>query len=225
MNEYGYVQGIAHSYQRDAYGDLISPGAFEKSIRMNGGQVLIRGAEMHKTGAVIGLTTLLEEHTRGMPGLYFEGFLDLGIPEAREEWDRIKSLQMAGSPLGVSIGATADRDGYKDSPQGRYDVREADVFELLLTLTPGGPGTWCAIMERPPVWREKGLRESIVDKLQNTREKFAYMPTNSWLKCSSPEYLAEYVKTAEWEQRQKEGWRISQGSDSFMISNFEDRGS
>ena len=117
-------------HNEDSYGDIVRPGAFEKS--------LAKWAEkgrlppmlwQHKSGEPIGVFTKMQEDERG---LYVEGRLLVdAIPQARAAHALLQEKALGGMSIGYREIKTAwNRDG------GTQDLLELDLWEVSIVTFP-----------------------------------------------------------------------------------------
>src|SRR5262249_49597112 len=124
VDEQGRFSGLAAVYNNvDLGGDVVVPGAFQKTLLDRGGEVPILFA--HDSRQPVSLGTL--QDTAG--GLAIEGQLVLSVGKAKEAYDLLKAKVLRG----LSIGYDAIKSDYKDGV--RY-LRELKLFEVSLVVMP-----------------------------------------------------------------------------------------
>lgn len=124
----GQIEGYASLFGvRDSGGDIVSTGAFTRSLRRRG----VRGVKMlwqHRAEEPIGVWTSLVEDTRGLKVI---GRLDLKVMRARE----IFSLLRGGAVDGLSIGFRTLR-AQKEKVLGARRLLELDLWEISIVTFP-----------------------------------------------------------------------------------------
>jgi HK97 family phage prohead protease len=126
--EQGVISGYASTYAKDAYGDVVSPGAFAQSITDKKGKYPILFG--HDSTAVVGFSTHVSEDHKG---LQMDAQLSLGTSGGRDAFELIKTARAVDFKMGLSIGFITrewDMEG---------DVRvlkEIDLWEVSLTVFP-----------------------------------------------------------------------------------------
>jgi HK97 family phage prohead protease len=124
LDEAGKFSGLASTYGNvDLGGDVVVPGAFQKTLLDRGGEVPILFA--HDSRQPVGLGTLKDTAA----GLAVEGQLVLSVGKAKEAYDLLKAKVLRG----LSIGYDAIKSDYKDGV--RY-LRELKLFEVSLVVMP-----------------------------------------------------------------------------------------
>lgn len=124
----GLIEGYASLFGvRDSGGDIVSAGAFARSLRRRGA----RGVKMlwqHRAEEPIGVWTSLVEDARGLRVM---GRLDLKVMRAREAL----SLLRGGAVDGLSIGFRALRAQHEKALGGRR-LLELDLWEISIVTFP-----------------------------------------------------------------------------------------
>jgi len=128
----GIVRGYASTYQKDAYGDRIAPGAFGESIKEKRGRYPVLWG--HDPGALIGFTTKAAEDHKGLD---VEALLALGNSTGRDAYELVKTAEAAGSTMGLSIGFITRQWEMDDDVRTLTDV---DLIEISLTAFPANRG-------------------------------------------------------------------------------------
>lgn len=125
-DEKGIFEGYASVFgERDAYGDVVVKGAFEKSLKENGMPVLLL---QHLSTQVGGIYLEAEERENG---LYVKGQLNLEVQMAREYYALLKQ----GAIKGLSIGFYTIEDEYDRDESIRY-VKRVNLLEVSLVTFP-----------------------------------------------------------------------------------------
>lgn len=127
----GRIEGLASPFggEPDAYGDVIAPGAFSKSLAEHAA----RGTSpamlwAHDQARPIGVW---EKLTEKADGLHVEGMLALSTTDGAEAFEHLR----AGAITGLSIGFTVKRDGAEYAPTGRI-LKAIDLAEISLVTIP-----------------------------------------------------------------------------------------
>ncbi len=95
LDEAGRFVGLASTYGNvDLGGDVVEPGAFQKTITDRGGEVPLLFA--HDSRQPIGLARLKDTGT----GLAIEGQLVLQVPKAQETYSLLKAKVLRGLSIG-----------------------------------------------------------------------------------------------------------------------------
>jgi len=124
LDEAGKFTGLASTYGNvDLGGDIVVPGAFQKTLQDRGGEVPILFA--HDSRQPVGLGKLNDTAA----GLAIEGQLVLEVGKAKEAYSLLKAKVLRG----LSIGYDAIKSDYKDGV--RY-LRELKLFEVSLVVMP-----------------------------------------------------------------------------------------
>jgi len=128
LKEDGTFVGLASTYGNvDSYGDVVEPGAFRKTIRENGKQIIITW--QHDYREPIGLGTLKDTKQ----GLEITGKLELELPNAKTAYIRLKK----GLVRGLSIGFTTVKAVEpEDSEDGYRHLKEIKLWEVALVTFP-----------------------------------------------------------------------------------------
>ena len=125
----GIISGYASTYTKDAYGDVIQPGAFAQSIKDKRGRVPILFG--HDAASWVGFSTSLAEDHKG---LLATAKLATTTTGGRDAFELVKAAQAADYRVGLSIGfVTKDWDNSDDG--GRL-LKEIDLWEISLTPFP-----------------------------------------------------------------------------------------
>ena len=129
----GTFSGYAATYQLDAYGDKIVPGAFGESIKAKRGIVPL--FFNHQPDAWMGfITSLAEDHK----GLKVEGALSLGTLHGQNTHALLKTADRIGFRVGLSIGFIAEET---DEDEERHRLlKKIDLWEASITPFPAGRG-------------------------------------------------------------------------------------
>ena len=124
LDEQGRFAGLASTYGNvDLGGDVVEPGAFQKTIADRGGEVPLLFA--HDSRQPIGLASLKDT---GM-GLAIDGQLILQVPKARETYELLKARVLRG----LSIGYDSVKS---DVIRGVRHLRELKLFEVSVVTFP-----------------------------------------------------------------------------------------
>lgn len=128
LGEDGTFSGYASTFgNKDQGGDIVMPGAFERSLKAKGP----RGVKMladHDPRQRIGVWTAIEEDSKG---LKVEGRLLTEKSNAREAYVDLK----AGALDGLSIGGRTASDAYDGRKRARL-IKEFDLYEISLVSFP-----------------------------------------------------------------------------------------
>ena len=133
MNEFGSsdrfgVEGYASLFDvRDSAGDIVSPGAFARSLAKRSGRPLPMLFQ-HEAREPIGFWSAVREDSRG---LFVRGRLLPGVARARE----LTALIAAKAVDGLSIGYRTVRAS-RDRRSAARVILEADLWEISLVLFP-----------------------------------------------------------------------------------------
>lgn len=133
--DFARFTGRAATYQRDAYGDVIAPGAFAPSIREQRGKVPL--FYDHNRDAPIGITADLAEDARG---LYVEGMLALKTTYGANAYALLEVADRVEYRYGLSIGFVPVEIERNDATGERL-IKEIDLWEISLTPFPAGKNT------------------------------------------------------------------------------------
>lgn len=129
----GTIEGYGSVFNvKDAYGDVIVPGAFAASLaahRANSSMPAMLWS--HRADEPIGVWTDMSEDSTG---LLVKGKLLLDTQVGAETYTRVKS----GAVKGLSIGFIAD-DAPIDSATGIRTVRAIDLWEVSVVTFPANP--------------------------------------------------------------------------------------
>ena len=135
-DESGTFSGYAATYKRDAYGDRIEPGAFEKTIKAKDGRVPI--FLDHDRSDWVGFSTELSADAKG---LHIKGLLSLDSSRGRDAYALLKTAAAVEFRMGLSIGFTADKWDVDPEDGGRI-LKAINLWETSITPFPAGRGTW-----------------------------------------------------------------------------------
>ncbi|TWB19206.1 HK97 family phage prohead protease [Nitrospirillum bahiense] len=128
----GLISGYAALWGKpDAFGDVVTPGAFAKSLeqhRAAGTRPLMLWA--HDPATPIGVWDAIEEDTRG---LKVTGRLVMDATAGRDAFAMVK----AGAVDGLSIGFRTTKA--QKQPQGGRRVDAMDLIEVSLVARPAQP--------------------------------------------------------------------------------------
>lgn len=134
--EIGTFTGYASTFggEPDAYGDLVQPGAFRKSLS----RFAAEGSTppmlwSHDQSEVIGRWNSLAEDAKG---LKVEGQLDMNVARAREAYSLLKGKAVSG----LSIGFMLPPEGRKFNPDGTRTLMEVDLAEISVVAIPANRG-------------------------------------------------------------------------------------
>ncbi|MGH9503827.1 MAG: HK97 family phage prohead protease [Terriglobales bacterium] len=120
----GKFTGLASVYGNvDLGGDVVQPGAFQKTIADRGGEVPLLFA--HDMRQPIGLAKL-QDTARG---LAVDGQLVLDVPKAKEAYSLLKARVLRG----LSIGYDAVKS---DIVGGVRHLKELKLFEVSIVVVP-----------------------------------------------------------------------------------------
>lgn len=159
LNEQGQFSGLASVYGNvDLGGDVVVPGAFQKTLADRGGEVPILFA--HDTRQPVGLGKLKDTAS----GLLIEGQLILDVPKAREAYSLLKARVLKGLSIGYDTVKSDIKEGV------RY-LRELKLFEISLVTVPMNEQalvTSVKAEDRQLDWQIRKFREL----LQECRESF-----------------------------------------------------
>lgn len=131
----GYIAGWASTQTIDNVGDVISPGAFDKSIKKKGisGPRGIKLLAQHQMDKPAGVIKVLE--TRG-GALWIEAQMNLKISYVRDLYEAAK----INDGLSFSVGFMLVEDGFsweKDaSGEVYFNITEADLHEISIVTLP-----------------------------------------------------------------------------------------
>jgi hypothetical protein len=139
----GRFSGYASVFNRpDAGGDIVMPGAFERSLRQRRGRV--RLLFQHDPKEPVGIWESLGEDSHG---LFVQGKLVGGVPRA----DALKRLIESGALDGLSIGFRTVRATREGSSRKLWQI---ELFEISIVtfpmmedarIAPSTPSTGAAI--------------------------------------------------------------------------------
>lgn len=124
IDDGGKFTGLASTYgNRDAGGDVVQKGAFDKTIAERGDEVVILW--QHDAKMPIGLGKLEDSDK----GLLIHGVLDLELSDAKDAYRRLKSKLVKG----LSIGFRTMKEDVKD---GVRFLKEIKLYEVSLVTFP-----------------------------------------------------------------------------------------
>jgi hypothetical protein len=125
----GVFEGYASTFSQypDAYGDIVDPGAFAKTLKEGGKRVKILWN--HNVQEPIGKPLEMREDENG---LYIKGKLSLGVQRARE----VLSLMKDGVINEMSIGYDAVKESFKDGIRHLKEVKLWDVSPVTFAANP-----------------------------------------------------------------------------------------
>jgi uncharacterized protein len=131
VTDQGWFSAIAAAYTPDRVGDVISRGAFQRTIarwRASGKYLPVHFEHKGDAEFIVGhIDPSTMEETAA--GLYCEGRLDIKDSEvAREAWRSVKANRMS-----LSVGYLAQQHKGED---GYNHLTEVDLFEISLTAAP-----------------------------------------------------------------------------------------
>lgn len=125
LGEEGSFEGYGSIFGNlDSYGDVVTKGAFLKSIKEKGNKIKLLW--QHKSDQPIGVWESIEEDEKG---LKMKGRLLLSVQQGREAWELLK----AGALSGLSIGYQTVKEDYKDGI--RY-LKEIRLLETSIVTFP-----------------------------------------------------------------------------------------
>ena len=107
----------------DAYGDMIAPGAYKKTLQERERPVQLR---WNHFGPVMGKWVTLQEDSRG---LYVKGELTPGHSVAEDAKALLKHGAVSGLSIGYKVKADEKRDGYKL-------LKEIELVEISVVEEP-----------------------------------------------------------------------------------------
>jgi uncharacterized protein len=124
LDEQGRFTGLASVYNNVDYGgDVVEPGAFQKTIADRGGEVPL--LFHHDTTQPIGLARLQDTNT----GLAIDGQLVLEVPKARETYALMKARALRGLSIGYGGVKSVMISGVRH-------LRELKLFEVSVVPVP-----------------------------------------------------------------------------------------
>ena len=124
----GVFEGYASTYNVDAYGDRIQPGAFGASIAERKGKIPI--FRNHNSEDWVGHTFEMSEDGKG---LYIRARLFVDTTAGRDAFNLLKSIQDMDARAGLSIGfipREVDWDG------DQRILKDVDIWETSITPFP-----------------------------------------------------------------------------------------
>lgn len=128
----GRIEGYASTFggEPDSYGDVISPGAFTRTLREHQQQktspVMLWA---HKQETPIGKWLRIEEDSTG---LFVAGQVNLNTEKGREAFEHIR----AGDVTGFSIGWVEPEGARRYVANGIFAVDEVDLVEISVVGIP-----------------------------------------------------------------------------------------
>lgn len=124
----GKFAGYASVFnQVDSYGDTILPGAYQKTLEINGMPKMFLQHELWELPIGKWLVAKEDDH-----GLYVEGELTVGMGRADDTYAALKH----GTLDGLSIGYRLSRDDYEFDPDSDMDRRIIKNVSLLAEISP-----------------------------------------------------------------------------------------
>jgi HK97 family phage prohead protease len=128
---YGAVFG-----QEDRQGDVIEPGAFQKTLEASGGQFpLITDHELGDLRKRLGVAYAEADDE----GVRVEGHINTETTVGADVASTIEFSEKHGLPIGLSFGYEVERKGY-DADIGGRRLKELTVYEWSLTQMQSQPG-------------------------------------------------------------------------------------
>ncbi len=126
---------------RDAYDDVVLPGAFTRTVRERGP----RGVKMlwqHNARQPIGVWEEIEEDETG---LFVKGRLALGTQAGREAHELLRMGAIEGLSIGYSTvnAETGEEEGVRK-------LGEVDLWEISLVTFPANPAARVEAVKAPP---------------------------------------------------------------------------
>lgn len=135
-DEAGRFKGYASTYQRDAYGDRIVPGAFAQSIKDQRGRIPI--FLDHSRDNWVGFSTDLAEDAKG---LFIDAQLSLKSTRGADAYALLQTAQSCDYNVGLSIGFIPTEVDTEESAAGLARViKTIDLYEVSLTPFPANKG-------------------------------------------------------------------------------------
>lgn len=185
IKQFGFqVTDVAHDDERNVavikgYGavfgnvdlgrDVITRGAFSKTLADKGNKVYFLADHKYDTDNLLGVATV-EEDEVGLIGSYE---INLDLQKGREIYSQAKQMQEAGLPLGMSIGY----DVVKGDPDPRTQVRilkELRLHEISLTMFPMNPEARVTSVKNMNVAELERLRSEINSLLEVKSQDSTY---------------------------------------------------
>lgn len=127
----GRIEGLASPFggDPDAYGDIVAPGAFAKSLALHEAERTAPAMLWsHDPSRLVGRWTRLVER---QDGLHVEGSLNLKTTEGAQAFEHVR----AGDLDGLSIGFDIPKGG-AEFVEGRRMLREIALMEVSLVAMP-----------------------------------------------------------------------------------------
>lgn len=128
----GTIEGYASTFggPPDAYGDIIAPGAFQRSLA----DIKAEGVQppmlwCHDTSAPIGKWLHLEEDRTG---LFARGAINLNTTLGRDAYAHLKDGDVSGLSIGFAIG----KDGRQSLGGGNRLLTDIDLVEISVVTLP-----------------------------------------------------------------------------------------
>ena len=122
ISKTGEFEGYASTRKKDSYGDIVTKGAFKRTIDENKGTFPILW--FHQPDQPIGISTYMEEDEHG---LYTKGQIDLDI----ELGQRVYSGMKKGYIDRLSIGYRTIQDEWDEKQNARL-LKEVQLLEYSL---------------------------------------------------------------------------------------------
>jgi len=125
----GTFTGYAATFSKhpDSYGDIIDPGAFTKTLKEQGNQIV--SLWNHSIMEPIGKPTEIGEDKKG---LLIKAKLSLGVQRARE----VLSLMKDGVVTRMSIGYETIKQSYDEGIRHLKEVKLYDVSPVVFAANP-----------------------------------------------------------------------------------------
>ncbi len=136
VSDNGQFQGYAATFGNvDLGNDVVEPGAFEQSLRDNGGGK-IPILDHHNPAQQIGWNLEAREDSIG---LFVRGQLDLNVQAARERHSLMKLAMQVGGRSGLSIGFQTVRDEPDPENFKIRRLKQVRLMEYSLVTFPMNP--------------------------------------------------------------------------------------
>lgn len=133
-DEAGRFSGHAATFQTDAYGDRIVPGAFERTIKAHRGKIPI--FLDHSRADWIGFSSELAEDAKG---LRIDAALSLETRAGADTYALLKLAKDLDYRVGLSIGFIADKFDI-DELTGARSLKAISLIETSITPFPANTG-------------------------------------------------------------------------------------
>lgn len=115
----GTFSGWASRYhEKDSYGDVVMPGAYDRTVREHGGEIVILADHDATRSIGLALITLKSE------GLWVDAKLSLELIDGRDAYIRMRDLKKSG----LSIGFESRLDRF--SKDGTRELLDIELFEV-----------------------------------------------------------------------------------------------